>query len=61
MMGVWFLSISIGNYLGGRLAAFYEALPLPTLFGLVGAFAVGAGVVLALFVKPIVRLMSGVR
>jgi POT family proton-dependent oligopeptide transporter len=61
MMGVWFLSLSVGNYLGGRLAAFYEALPLPMLFGAVGLFAVVAGVLLATFLRPIVRLMAGVR
>jgi POT family proton-dependent oligopeptide transporter len=61
MMGVWFLSISAGNYLGGRMAALYGELPLPTLFGAVGLFAVGAGLLLAMFVKPIVRLMGGVK
>ena len=61
MMGVWFLSISIGNYAGGRLAAFYEALPLPLLFGAVGGFAIAAGILLAVFVRPAVRLMGGVR
>ena len=61
MMGVWFLSLSIGNYVGGRLAAFYEALPLPTLFGAVGGFAIAGGVLLALLVRPMVRLMGGVR
>lgn len=61
MMGVWFLSISIGNYLGGRVSGFYEALPLPSLFGVVGAFAIVAGLVLAFFAKPITRLMGGVK
>jgi POT family proton-dependent oligopeptide transporter len=61
MMGVWFLSLSVGNYIGGRLAGFYEALPLPSLFGIVGAVAVAAGVALAILVKPMVRLMGGVR
>ncbi|MBC7926758.1 MAG: peptide MFS transporter [Bryobacteraceae bacterium] len=61
MMGVYFLSISIGNYLGGRMAAFYESLPLNWLFGVVGLFAVMAGILLSLFVKPMVRLMGGVR
>ena len=61
MMGVWFLSISVGNYIGGRVAAFYEALPLPLLFGVVGGIAILAGLLLALFVKPMVRLMAGVR
>jgi len=60
-MGVWFLSLSVGNYLGGRLASLYESLPLETLFGAVGLFAICAGLLLALFVKPMVRLMAGVR
>ncbi len=60
MMGVWFLSLAVGNYLGGRVAAQYEAIPLPMLFGLVGVFAILAGVVLALFVKPIGRMLSRV-
>jgi POT family proton-dependent oligopeptide transporter len=61
MMGVYFLSISIGNYMGGRMAALYESLPLTWLFGALGMFSVVAGVVLALFIRPMVRLMGGVR
>lgn len=61
LMGVWFLSISVGNYLGGRLAALYESLPLPELFGAVAAFGLGAAVVLAVFVKPVKGLMGGVK
>lgn len=61
MMGVWFLSISIGNYLGGRMAALYESYSVPMLFGIVTAFSLGAAVVLFLLVKPTVRLMSGVK
>ncbi|MCS7025913.1 MAG: peptide MFS transporter [Bryobacteraceae bacterium] len=61
MMGVWFLSISAGNYLGGKVAGFYASLSLPTLFLTIGLFAIGAGVILALFVRPIVRLMGGVK
>lgn len=61
MMGVWFLSISLGNFLGGRIASFYEAFPLPQLLGTVGGFAIAAGLVLALFIRPIVRLMGSIR
>jgi POT family proton-dependent oligopeptide transporter len=61
MMGVWFLAISVGNYMGGRIASLYESLPLPTLFGTVGSFAIIAGIILALFARPMVRLMGGVR
>ena len=59
MMGVWFLSLAVGNYLGGLIASQYESIALPTLFGGVGGFAIVAGLVLALFVKPIGRMLSG--
>jgi proton-dependent oligopeptide transporter, POT family len=61
MMGIWFLSISIGNWLAGKAASLYSSMPLPTLFGSVAAFTIGAAVVLALMIRPTVRLMSGVK
>jgi len=61
IMGVWFLSISIGNFLAGRAASLYESMPLPTLFGAVGGFVIAASVVLLLLVRPTERLMSGVK
>ncbi len=61
MMGVWFLSISVGDYLGGRAASLYASLPVPTLFGVVAAFAFVAAAVMFLMVKPTERLMSGVK
>ena len=59
IMGIWFLSISVGNYLGARVAALYEALPLLTLFGTVAVFAIASGLVLAVFAKPIKSLIGG--
>jgi len=61
MMGLWFVSISIGDYLAGKAASMYESLSLPSLFGTVAAFGVGAAVILVLLIKPTVRLMSGVK
>src|SRR4051812_7231394 len=61
MMGIWFLSIAIGNWLAGRAVSLYSSMPLPTLFGSVAAFTIGAAVVLALLIRPTVRLMSGVK
>ena len=61
MMGIWFVSIAIGNWLAGRAASLYSSMPLPTLFGSVAAVTVGAAIVLAVLVKPTVRLMSGVK
>ena len=61
MMGLFFVSISIGDYLAGTAASLYESMPLPTLFGVVGAISLGAAVLLAVLIKPTVRLMSGVK
>ena len=61
MMGVWFLSTSIGDYMGGRIASFYEAFSLPALFGVVAAFAIGLSILLALFVKPMKKLAGGIN
>jgi POT family proton-dependent oligopeptide transporter len=58
IMGVWYLSISVGNYLAGMASSVYETVPLPTLFGLVSATALAAGVVLALLVRPIRRMQA---
>lgn len=58
MMGVWFLASSVGNWIGGQVARFYEALPLTGLFGAVTAFVALAGVLMALLVGPIRRMMS---
>lgn len=61
MMGFWFLSDSVGNYIGGTLASFYQTIPLPHLFGAVGAVALLAGIVMFLLVSPIKKLMAGVK
>src|SRR4029079_9123592 len=60
MMGVWFLATSVGNFIAGRISGFYESLALPMLFGAVGFFAIAAGLLLFVFVKPIKRLMGEV-
>ena len=57
MMGVWFLATSVGNFIGGRVAGFYEAFALPTLFGAVAGFAIGAGLVLFALVPSMRKLM----
>ncbi len=55
MMGVWFLAASIGNYLGGSVAGYYERLELPTLLTLVACSAFVMTAIMFMLVPPIKR------
>ena len=61
MMGVFFLSNSVGNKLAGWSAGFISSVPLPTLFGITAAVTLGAAVVMFLLIKPMKDLMGGVN
>ena len=61
MMGVWFLGASVGNFLGGLAASFYESLPLSTLLGAVSVLPILAGVTILLFRRPLTDMQGGVR
>ena len=61
MMGVWFLATSVGNFIAGRLAGFYEAMPLPNLFSAIALFGVVSGVILLVLSPVIKRQMGGVN
>jgi POT family proton-dependent oligopeptide transporter len=60
-MGVWFLSISVGNFFAGRMASFYESMPLDRLVGYAGGLGVAVGLVLLLISRPVTKLMGGVK
>ncbi|MBX9766471.1 MAG: hypothetical protein K2X47_04290, partial [Bdellovibrionales bacterium] len=51
----WFLSISLGNYIGGHIAGLFEKLPLPKLFGSVAGTTMLAAVVLLALVPTMNR------
>jgi len=61
MMGVWFLSIAVGDIIAGWLAGFIEVYPLPKLFGMVSAIEIAAAFALLALIKPIRKLMGGVH
>jgi POT family proton-dependent oligopeptide transporter len=61
MMGVWFLSLSMGNWLAGRLAAFYGNMPPYELFRTLGIITLVSAVVLALAARPVSRMMRDVQ
>jgi POT family proton-dependent oligopeptide transporter len=61
MMGVWFLGASVGNYISGQLAGFYEEMPLTELFGAVSILPIAAGIALLLLSGKFTRMMHGVK
>jgi POT family proton-dependent oligopeptide transporter len=58
MMGVWFLGASVGNFLAGQMASFYEKMPLEHLLGAVSILPIVAGVVMLVLSKRFARMMS---
>ncbi|MBV9496188.1 MAG: peptide MFS transporter, partial [Acidobacteria bacterium] len=61
MMGVWFVSLSVGNKAAGYAAGMMDKLPLTQLFGAVAAITIGAAFVLLLLLKPIKGMMGDVH
>ncbi|MCA0132480.1 peptide MFS transporter [Winogradskyella alexanderae] len=74
-MGAWFLSFAIANYVGGKIASLTgghgdsgEALTLAegldkytTVFSTIGYVLIGIAILIALFNKPLKKLMHGVE
>jgi POT family proton-dependent oligopeptide transporter len=61
MMGVWFMADSVGNFIGGQFAGYYETMDLATLFGIVAALCVAFGIVMVFLIRPMRRLTEGVN
>ena len=61
MMGVWLLSNAFGNKLAGWAAGFFSTMPLRDLFSEVAVILLVTSAIVFALVKPIKRLMEGVR
>ena len=61
MVALFFLSVSLGTAISGQLATLYNPDDEVPYFSSFGLIAIAVGVVLLLFVKPVLRLMGGVR
>ncbi len=61
MMGVFFLSNSLGNKLAGWSAGFFSTMPLAMLFGATAAICLVAAAIMFLLLKPVKGLMGGVN
>jgi POT family proton-dependent oligopeptide transporter len=64
MMGVWFLSLSLGSILAGLFAGEFNpdaVEEMPGLYLELVLMMVGAGVILMLAARPLKRLAAGIR
>jgi proton-dependent oligopeptide transporter, POT family len=64
MMGMWFMCSGLGNILAGLVAGQFRAdaiEEMPGLYMQIVLTTVGSGLVLALFAKPLKRLMGGMH
>ncbi|GLB47341.1 MFS transporter [Philodulcilactobacillus myokoensis] len=60
MMSMWFLSDAVGQAISSQIVGSYsqnEAM----YFGIIGLLAIVAGLILVMFVKPLKKLMQGIR
>ena len=61
MMGVWFLSSFLGNYLSGELGAVYAYTEAPTFFTLTALIAAGVSGVMLVSSSPLMHLLDPSR
>ncbi len=64
MMGMWFMCSGLGNVIAGIVAGRFRAdnvEQMPDLFLQIVVTTAGVGVLLLLFVRPLKRMMGGVR
>ena len=61
MVALYFLSVSLGTSIAGWLAQFYDPTNEVPYFTILGFIAIILGVALLFSVKPVLKLMKGVR
>jgi proton-dependent oligopeptide transporter, POT family len=64
MMGMWFIAASLGSIIAGLIAGQFRddaVEQMPALYTQIVLTTVGAGVLLAVFSRPLKRLMGGVH
>ncbi|MEQ1947306.1 MAG: peptide MFS transporter [Bryobacteraceae bacterium] len=58
LMGMWFLSNFMGNYLTGYLGTFYETMPRASFFIMLGALGLASAAAIFAFNKPLRKAMG---
>ena len=59
MMGMWFLSSFLGNYLSGWIGGYYDLMTKEAFFTMMTVMGVGAGLVFFAASRPLERMMKG--
>ena len=64
VMGLWFLSLSLGNLMAGLIAGQFDAnnvTAMPGQYMSIVCFSVGLGALLLILSRPVKRLMGGIQ
>ena len=61
MMGVWFLSSFIANFLSGYLVQFFATMGAMTIFAIISAVVIVLGMIVLFLSNRLLKLMHGVR
>jgi len=64
MMGIWFLGFSLGNLIAGLLAGRFDPNSLeqmPNLYLQIAFMAIGSGLLVLIFLKPLKKMMGNVE
>jgi POT family proton-dependent oligopeptide transporter len=64
LMGMWFLSLSLGNLIAGLIAGEFDAAnvaAMPGQYMHIVYFSVGLGAVLLILSRPVKKLMGNVQ
>jgi POT family proton-dependent oligopeptide transporter len=59
LMGMWFLSSFLGNYLSGYLGTFYERMEKEHFFMMLTGLGLATGLVMFLFNRPLKKALGG--
>ena len=57
MMGVWLVTMFVGNFLGGCLGSFWSAMDKSRFFLMIALVAALAGVAILAFVRPLKTML----
>ena len=61
MMGVWFLSSFVANFLSGYLVQFFGKLGAMNIFAMIAGIVIALGLIVLMLNKKLLGMMHGVK